>query len=69
MDNHENQNICLAHSGSLTEHLKRLNMLAKSVFNDFQNNLIINKSTSKHGKCTLNTLRMIVWFETKWKKV
>lgn len=44
-------------------------MLANSVFNDFQNNLIINKSTSKHGKCTLNTLRMIVWFETKWKKV
>lgn len=29
MDNHENQNICLAHSGSLTEHLKKAECVSK----------------------------------------
>lgn len=44
-------------------------MLAKSVFNDIQNNIIVNDSRSKYEKCILNTSRMVVWFETKLKKV
>lgn len=41
MDNKENQDHCFAHSGSLTDHLKKLNMLAKIVMNDFQINIIV----------------------------
>lgn len=40
-------------------------MLTRRVFNDFQNNIIVNNSRSKHEKCILNTARMVVWFENK----
>lgn len=44
-------------------------MFARSVFNDFQNNLIVKNSRSKHQKCIIKTSRIVIWFETKLKKV
>lgn len=44
-------------------------MLTRSVFNNIPNNIIVNNSSSKHEKYTLNTSRMVEWFETKLKKV
>lgn len=46
-----------------------MNSLARSAFNDIQNNIIVNKSTSRPKTFTLNTLRTVVWFETKLRKV
>lgn len=31
--------------------------------------IIVNNRRSKHEKCTLNTSRMVEWFETKLKEV
>lgn len=37
---------------------------AKGVFNDMQNNIIVN-SSSKHEKCILNTSKLVVCVKTK----
>lgn len=41
--------------GSLTDHLKQLNMFTRNVLNDIQNNIIVNNSRPKHENCILNT--------------
>lgn len=57
MDNKENQD------SDLSRHLKILIMLARSVFNDVEKNC--ENSKSRREKCTLNTSRIVIWFEKK----
>lgn len=55
-------------SDSWTGHLKQLNMLARSVFIDIQNNIIVNISRPKLEKCNYSkhiTNGCVAWNKVK----